>query len=345
MLRIREICALSLAAFLLAVGCHSRLAAPATPEAATPAPNPERETVPADRQAGHEQDDEEQEELPALPPTVIVTPQEILEGTAFLLHIRPAPESAPIIAVEGVAADRALAFAGSTAGTLWTVAPAPLDAREVDVRLTFRYGSGAERTETLRVPILPREFPSEILRVPERFTNPPPEALHRIESERALVAEMVRRVTWEALWREPFAKPREDRSSSRFGTRRIFNGELQSRHLGYDIAGGIGDPVRASNSGRVALARDLYFSGSTVYLDHGLGLYTAYMHMSEGLVQEGDWVERGQVIGRVGATGRVTGAHLHWSVSFQGIPLDPETLLSLGAPPPSSAAPPAGARP
>ncbi|MBI4513498.1 MAG: M23 family metallopeptidase [Gemmatimonadetes bacterium] len=336
MLRIREICALSPAAFLLAVGCHSRLAAPATPEPATPAPNPERETVPADRQ---------QEELPALPPTVIVTPQEIFEGTAFLLHVRPAPESAPVIAVDGMAAERTLAFVASADGRMWTVAPAPLDAREVDVQLTIRYPGGAERTETLRVPILPREFSSEILTVPERFTNPPPEARPRIESEHALVAETVRRVTSEALWREAFARPREDRSSSRFGTRRMFNGELQSRHLGYDIAGRIGDPVRASNSGRVALARDLYFSGNTVYLDHGLGLYTAYMHMSEALVQEGDWVDRGQVVGRVGATGRVTGAHLHWSVSFQGIPLDPETLLSLGAPPPTSAAPPAGARP
>lgn len=322
---------------LLVIGCQ-----PHAPARATPAPSLARDTQVADREArqgaargarGARGAGEEQRALPALPPRVVVTPEPIFEGTLFLLGVRTAPESAPVIAVEGVSADRILTFVASADGLLWSVAPAPLDAREADVRLTVRYAGGAERSETVRLPILVREFPSEILTVPEPFANPPPEARRRIESERALVAETVRRVTPEALWADSFAKPREDRSSSQFGVRRMFNGQLQSRHLGSDIAGRIGEPVRASNSGRVALARDLYLSGNTVYIDHGLGLYTAYMHMSEVAVQEGDRVERGQIIGRVGATGRVTRPHLHWSVSFQGIPLDPEALVGLAAPP------------
>jgi murein DD-endopeptidase MepM/ murein hydrolase activator NlpD len=89
----------------------------------------------------------------------------------------------------------------------------------------------------------------------------------------------------------------------------------------------MGDPVYASNSGRVALSRDLFYSGNSVYIDHGLGFYTAYFHLSQREVTEGQWVERGELIGRIGATGRVTGPHLHWGVYLQAVPVDPLSLL------------------
>lgn len=285
---------------------------------------------------------------PALPAVVEHSPSLIPEGTAFYLKVRPADGSAPFALVEGRAADRSLAFTPAADGSFWTIAPAPLDAREVAVDVTIRYLGGAVRTEARTVAVAPREFLSERLSVAPQFTNPPPAALKRIQAERELVAETVRRVTPEVLWSQPFAQPREGRVTSVFGSRRMFNEQVRSRHLGYDIDGERGDPIYASNRGRAALARDLYFSGNTVYLDHGLGLYTAYFHMSEILVEEGEWVERGQLIGRVGATGRVTGPHLHWSVSFQGIALDPEHLLALGPPPPGVEAPetaPASPRP
>ncbi|MGH7546069.1 MAG: M23 family metallopeptidase, partial [Gemmatimonadota bacterium] len=189
------------------------------------------------------------------------------------------------------------------------------------------------------IPVAARKFRSETLRVASRFTNPSARARERIRAERDLVAETVRRITADAVWSEPFAKPRDDVATSFFGTRRMFNGQVRSRHLGYDLRGEPGDPIYASNRGRVALARDLYFSGNSVYLDHGLGLFTAYFHMSEILVEEGEWVEKGRLIGKVGATGRVTGPHVHWSISFQGIPLDPEHLLTLSAPPAGPRAP------
>lgn len=270
---------------------------------------------------------------PALAPAVEHTPTTVAEGTAFLITVRPAEGSAPIAVVEGTAADRALIFVPGPGGLFWTVAPAPLDARALGIELTVTYLGGAERRETGEIPVTPRDFPSENLRVARRFTRPSPQALKRIQAERALVAQTVRQIAAKASWREPFIRPREDRTTSAFGTRRLLNGELRSRHLGHDIHGRTGDPIYASNRGRVALARDLYFSGNSVYLDHGLGLYTAYFHMSEILVEEGAWVEQGQLIGRVGSTGRVTGPHVHWSVSFQGIPLDPEALLVLGAAP------------
>ncbi len=315
---------------LLAMGCGTKVPPP-------PQPVPVSEPAGADEAAVREALGAEPVRVgPALTPVIERAPAEPGEGTPFLLVVRPAEGSAPLAQVEGSVAERTLAFVPGAADGFWTVAPAPLGAREVEVTLKVHYVGGTVREESRLIPVNARTFPSENLSVARRFTNPPPAALRRIQEERELVAQIVRRVTPEALWSEPFAKPREGRKTSGFGTKRLLNGELRSRHLGYDIQGASGDPVHASNRGRVVLARDLYFSGNSVYLDHGLGLFTAYFHMSEILVQEGDWVEQGQRIGSVGATGRVTGPHLHWSVSFQGIPLDPEHLMTLGRPPPPS---------
>jgi murein DD-endopeptidase MepM/ murein hydrolase activator NlpD len=111
-----------------------------------------------------------------------------------------------------------------------------------------------------------------------------------------------------------------------FGTRRVINGEAQARHLGVDLAGRPGTPVRAANRGVVLVARHFYYQGNAVYLDHGAGLATSYMHLSRILVAVGDSVRAGQVIGLVGATGRVTGPHLHWTAYFGRVLFDPMTL-------------------
>ena len=124
--------------------------------------------------------------------------------------------------------------------------------------------------------------------------------------------------------------------TSGFGRRREFNGTIQSRHMGVDFAGVSGAPVRAANRGVVALVDEFYMGGNVIYLDHGAGLVTAYFHLSRANVEAGDTVARGQVIGRVGATGRVTGPHLHWVARYGAITVDPLSLLDLGrsAPPP-----------
>jgi murein DD-endopeptidase MepM/ murein hydrolase activator NlpD len=111
--------------------------------------------------------------------------------------------------------------------------------------------------------------------------------------------------------------------------RRIFNGKLRSRHLGVDFSGQRGDSVVATNRGVVAFVGDLYFSGTTVFLDHGAGLQTVYLHLSRVLVAPGDTVSAGQLIGAVGASGRVTGPHLHWSASYGSVAVDPLGLLEL----------------
>jgi murein DD-endopeptidase MepM/ murein hydrolase activator NlpD len=132
-----------------------------------------------------------------------------------------------------------------------------------------------------------------------------------------------------ALWTEPFIRPRSSRITSPFGSGRVFNGRLSSSHGGVDFAGQPGDPVRAANRGVVALVDNFFLAGNVVYIDHGDGLMTGYFHLTQATVAVGDTVERGQQIGLVGATGRVTGPHLHWSARYGEHTVDPMGLIEL----------------
>src|SRR5688500_11968719 len=133
------------------------------------------------------------------------------------------------------------------------------------------------------------------------------------------------------LWDEVI-KPRDSRITSVFGTGREFNGRVQSRHTGTDFAGAVGTPIRAAARGVVALVDTFYLAGRVIYIDHGAGLVTAYFHLSRADVAVGDTVTAGQAIGRVGATGRVTGPHLHWVVRYGAISVDPLSFLAIAKP-------------
>ena len=124
-----------------------------------------------------------------------------------------------------------------------------------------------------------------------------------------------------------------DPANSAFGTRSILNGQPRSPHSGADFRSAAGTPIKAPNAGRVVLAGDRYFTGNTVIIDHGLGLFSLFAHLSEVSVKEGDSVQSGEVVGKVGATGRVTGPHLHWSVRLSGARVDPLSLLAALGPP------------
>jgi len=167
------------------------------------------------------------------------------------------------------------------------------------------------------------------LTVAPKFVEPPPEAQKEIEAESQIKAKVYAASAAEPLWRGSFHAPVASQPTDSFGTRRMFNGKLASVHKGADFRAAAGTPVHASNSGTVVLARPLYFEGNCVIIDHGLGLFTLSVHFSRIDVHEGQRVKAGDRIGLSGATGRVTGPHLHWAVRWQGAMLDPVKLLRL----------------
>ena len=197
------------------------------------------------------------------------------------------------------------------------------------VSLIVRCANG--ESTTTRIATQRSTYPLERLTVAPKFSATPDSALAermRKEAEQAAVVSRNAHIT-PRLWTEAFAVPRATRITSGFGGGRTFNGSVTSRHMGTDFAGAVGDPVRAANRGIVRLIGAFYLGGNVIYLDHGEGLVTAYLHLSQQQVAVGDTVQRGEVIGKVGATGRVTGPHLHFIVRYGAITVDPASLFAL----------------
>ena len=167
------------------------------------------------------------------------------------------------------------------------------------------------------------------LTVAPKFVAPPAEESARIKAEIELKQKLFAASAPEPLWSGDFRAPVHAAPTDSFGTRRTFNGQLASVHKGMDFRAATGTVVRAGNSGVVVLARPLYFEGNCVVIDHGLGLYTISMHLSRIDVHEGQRVSLGERVGLSGATGRVTGPHLHWAVRWQNAYLDPAKLLQM----------------
>jgi murein DD-endopeptidase MepM/ murein hydrolase activator NlpD len=188
-------------------------------------------------------------------------------------------------------------------------------------------GGGATADHALTV--APRTFAVRTLKVDPDFVNPPASLMARIEEESRFLQALYENPAPERLWTAPFHRPVPHRANSRFGVRSVFNGEMRNPHAGTDFLSPAGTRIRAPNAGRVVAARAFFFSGQTVIIDHGLGLFSQLAHMSRIDVREGDMVTSGQVVGLVGATGRVTGAHLHWGLRAGGARVDALSLLAL----------------
>jgi murein DD-endopeptidase MepM/ murein hydrolase activator NlpD len=199
-------------------------------------------------------------------------------------------------------------------------------AREAPPRAVLRIDG-----ENQQLAIAARDWPVQRIEgLPPAKVTPDPAQLARIKAETELVAAKRARVTATASFLAGLSPPAEGIVSGVFGSQRILNGEARAPHSGTDIAAATGAPVKAVADGVVVLAHgDLFFTGQTVMIDHGLGLQTVYAHLSQLDVAEGDTVRRGQRIGAVGATGRATGPHLHWGASWLDVRLDPQSVLAV----------------
>jgi murein DD-endopeptidase MepM/ murein hydrolase activator NlpD len=194
-------------------------------------------------------------------------------------------------------------------------------------------GPGEKKaTMSYQVAIAAAHYPSSTLKVAPGFVEPPKETLARIEEDQAIKKRAFATTLPEPEWSGRFQPPAEAEVSGVFGSARVFNGVKKSQHTGLDFRVTTGTPIVASNSGKVILAHSLYFEGNCVMIDHGQGLLTLYLHLSEFKVKEGDAVEKGQILGLSGGTGRATAPHLHFAVRWRGEYLDPRTLLELRPP-------------
>lgn len=256
------------------------------------------------------------------------------EGEAFSVTVYERPTGRKPVAIEGEFAGHVVRFARFGPRNQWLgVGVVPIGWSDPDVfTLHMRFEDGATYEQTVRIAVERTDFPRTNLSVDPRFSSPPSEVLARIRRESAMVREMLSTVTPEWQLDGPFEPPRPVVVTSPFGQARMFNGELRSRHTGLDLRARTGQEVRAAGRGRVAFAGPLYFAGNAVYLDHGLGVYTGYFHLSRILVEPGQEIERGQRIGEAGATGRVTAAHLHWYLSVDGEAADAGSLLDMRLP-------------
>lgn len=262
-------------------------------------------------------------------------PAPLVRGALGVLRVRSAPgPGRTIIQITGSAAGEPLHFEPDGAGGFWALAAAPIEGTDsLPVTVAIEWLGDRLETMTANLPLGAGSYRTERLHVAERYAKPDSAAAARIQEENQRARDLGHAAhLTPRLWSAPFRVPRPGRVTSRFGTVREFNGEIQSRHLGADFAGAVGAPVRAANRGVVALVADFYLAGTAVYLDHGEGLVTGYFHLSRAEVAEGDTVRRGQIIGRVGRSGRVTGPHLHWIARYGGITVDPMSLLRLPTP-------------
>lgn len=272
--------------------------------------------------------------LAAQAPAVNVAPAEAPPGSIvrFTLSDAPARDDS-IVAIRGSMAGEPLQFLAAGPSTYRAIGGVPVSASDSVRALVIvdrRSGASDSMHVTVIVPhVTVAEEPR--LAVDQRFTRPlDAKTQARIARENARAQQVGRNAHKSPpLWTASFLKPRDSRVTSGFGTGRMFNGTMASRHLGVDYAGAPGAPVHAANRGVVALVDTFFLAGRIIYVDHGGGVVTGYFHLTAPLVAKGDTVARGQHIGTVGATGRVTGPHLHWTARYGALAVNPLDLIAL----------------
>jgi murein DD-endopeptidase MepM/ murein hydrolase activator NlpD len=200
------------------------------------------------------------------------------------------------------------------------------------IQLSYEYQDGEIEGEALTLEVLPKDYPTTKLEVAPKYVELSKENQTRSANERTQIRQAYAETRIQPYWSDRFIIPIPGVEGGRnFGHRRVFNEQPRSPHSGADLTAATGTEILAANSGKVLLTGDFFFNGQAVFIDHGMGVLTMYLHLSEILVEDGQMVERGELIGLAGATGRVTGPHLHWGAKVGGARVDPFSLPGIAA--------------
>ena len=267
----------------------------------------------------------------AAAPTLELVPARVKPGDPVLLVVHGTEGALP----EGTIGTRPVPFylVGHRAEAL-----VPIPVEEEPGMLEVEVTSGGT-TIAAPLEIVPPGFPERQLTVATKFVRIPASARARIKADGKAFQKAWSTPFKPRIFVDNFLKPRDSVITAHFGDKRILNGKKPTQHYGLDLDGSTGDEVRAANDGRIILVRDCYTSGNTVLVDHGAGLITAYFHLSKFLVKTGQEIRRGELLGLVGKTGRVTGPHLHFGAHLGTLWVNPQALLAL--PFPGAGSPPA----
>jgi murein DD-endopeptidase MepM/ murein hydrolase activator NlpD len=268
----------------------------------------------------------------AAPPKLQWQPAKLVNGSPVLFQVLA---SARVQSLSGIWFGHNLIFFHPDNGKLWyALAGVPVETTPGRYALTIKETlvSGKSAEIVVKIKVAAAAYPRITIKVAKQFTEPDPEQLRKIAADKDVKQKTFAVETPQRSWTGPFLPPVSAAISDVFGTARVINQEVKSRHLGLDYGVPTGTSVHAVNHGTVLLARPLFFEGNCVVLDHGQGLLSLYLHLSEFNVKEGDEVAPGQVIGLSGGTGRATGPHLHLAIRWQGVYLDPATVLKMQFP-------------
>lgn len=252
----------------------------------------------------------------------VSAPSKVSQGHAFPVSVQDSKPFAAVFRWRG----ESLKVKAVKSGSGWKaemLLAMPIDAVKEQV---LSIGLPDEQQDIIVAP-LKVKWHESLLKVAPKYVQPPAEAMKQIERDRKRTRKALASRT-EKRWELPIARPVPGGITSAFGGRRVFNGQPRAPHKGTDMRCAEGTPVKAACAGAVLLAENTYFGGKTVYIDHGQGVISTYSHLSSFDVKAGDSVRKGQTIGRSGATGRVTGPHLHFGFMVQGVAVDAMPLLS-----------------
>ena len=255
--------------------------------------------------------------------TIEVRPTSARPGDVLLVIVRGATQTPT-----GSAGARALRFY-ATSDHHEALAALPLETEPGPLAITVSAGGSAL---SAAVEVEPGNFPQRELTVADKFIAPPASVKKRIAADARAFAKAFRTPFGPRAFTEGFARPRDSEVTAHFGDQRLLNGKKKTVHYGLDLDGQVGDPITAANDGTVVLVRDCYTTGNTTLISHGVGAFTGYFHQSAFKVKRGARVKRGELIGLVGKTGRVTGPHLHFLARVDGLSVNPEALLGLPFP-------------